>query len=395
MATEISVPVRLKVMQDSIASFQKILDNLQPNTTNWKALNRLISSMSTEAQKLQAQLSKPFSSQQQFNSTEKTIDKLEEAAARVSIVMQGLKFSDIKLTPAQTQELQRFDNEINKIRESYKQLQEEVKEKLLSDTNTSDLIGSLKGDVLSKSFSEIESAVDTHINNLKKKVDEKNQQYEALLSNKRMGESATQLVTNGLSAGSIGSDIFDKFLRQTDKGLQIKSWNTGVTKQALLDAIGEMYHLEPGELQKKIEESLGKTLNQINIQDINKWFSEKGAKSGLFSGITQKGKKATADTPIVSQDLESLRAQLREYELIAQEITRLTDTNITPANAQNDAKVAELTGRLNELKTAIFGSSDAMNNYKSGAAQMQQANIQLRNVLQETNVLILWAFIRY
>jgi hypothetical protein len=52
-----------------------------------------------------------------------------------------------------------------------------------------------------------------------------------------------------MSADSIGADIFNKYLRKTKNGeLTMNFGDKGVSKKALLNAIGEMYHLEPGEL---------------------------------------------------------------------------------------------------------------------------------------------------
>ena len=264
MATEVQVPIRLKVLQDSISEFQKILNNLQPNTNNWKALNKIINSMSTEAQRLQSQLSTPFSSEKQFPQANKTIDKLEEAAARVSVVMQGLQFSDIKLTPEQINQFTKFEEEINKIRDAYKKLQDETKGKLFSVEKNQSLLGNIGKGTLEKDFEGLESAVENHIKKLDSQIKSRNEKLAELRSDKALGDSATSLITKGMSVESIGEDVFNKYLRHTKDGaLTMNFGDKGVSKQALLNAIGEMYHLEPGELQKTIEESLANYIDKI------------------------------------------------------------------------------------------------------------------------------------
>ena len=95
------IPVSFEALQSSITDLQKILDGLQPNTKQWKELSRIINTMTSEASKLQAQMSMPFTSQKQFNSAEKTIDKLEQTAARVSIVMNSFWWQrPSQLTPS-------------------------------------------------------------------------------------------------------------------------------------------------------------------------------------------------------------------------------------------------------------------------------------------------------
>ena len=141
--TEIRVPVKLDVLSSSISDLQKILNNLQPNTANFKAIEKIINSMVQESQKLSAQMSKPFTNEGQFRSTNKTIDKLEESAARISVIMNGMKFSDLKLTPDQQNQFDELNNKINEIKNNYQSLTNQVKQGLLKSTDNQNLIAGL------------------------------------------------------------------------------------------------------------------------------------------------------------------------------------------------------------------------------------------------------------
>lgn len=386
MATEINVPIRLKVLQDSISEFQKILNNLQPNTNNWKALNKIISSMSTEAQKLQAQLSTPFSSEKQFTQTNKTIDKLEEAAARVSVVMQGLQFSDIKLTPEQTSQFNKFEEEINKIREAYKKLQDETKDKLFATEKNQLLLENIGKGTLEKDFEGLESAVENHIKKLDSQIKSRNEKLAELRSDKVLGDSATSLITKGMSAESIGEDVFNKYLRYTKDGMLTMNFgDKGVSKQALLNAIGEMYHLEPGELQKTIEESLGKSLKSINAEEINNVFKDMN-KSGIFSGIIKRGKESAGKIPLQNQGTEEIRAQLEEYRTLAKEMQTLSSqANLPGASADTSTKITEINTRMRELEATILNGARTNSTYTSSMQQLTSQFPQLRSILESTN----------
>jgi len=53
-------------------------------------------------------MSKPFSSQSDFNAAQKGIGKIDDALAKMRITMNGIKFSDIKLDASQTAELKKI-----------------------------------------------------------------------------------------------------------------------------------------------------------------------------------------------------------------------------------------------------------------------------------------------
>ena len=386
MATEIQVPIRLKVLQDSISEFQKILNNLQPNTNNWKALNKIISSMSAEVQKLQAQMSMPFSSEKQFTQANKTIDKLEETATRISVVMQGLQFSDIKLTPEQINQFTKFEEEINKIRESYKKLQDETKGKLFAVEKNQSLLGNIGKGTLEKDFEGLESAVENHIKKLDSQIKSRNEKLAELRSDKVLGDSATSLITKGMSVESIGEDVFNKYLRHTKDGMLTMNFgDKGVSKQALLNAIGEMYHLEPGELQKTIEESLGKSLKSINAEEINNVFKNMN-KSGIFSGIIKRGKESAGKIPLQNQETEEIRAQLEEYRTLAKEMQVLSQqANLPGASVDTSARITEITTRMRELETTILNGARTNSTYTSSMQQLISQFPQLRSILESTN----------
>ena len=376
---EISVPVRLKVMQDSIANFQKILDNLQPNTNNWKALSKLLNTMVSDSQKLQAQMSTPFNSQKDFNQTERTISKLEESAARFSFAIKQIQFSDLKLDQSQIEELQKYEQEIENIRNAYKKLQEDTKEKLLSNETNSNLIGNISASTLTKDFDAIEKSVDTHIKSLNSKVDEYKKNLSQFQNNIQLGDQATALTTSGLSKTSLGATIFDKYLTQlSDGNLHFKLQN-GNTKKALLTEIEQMFNLTPGELQPLAT----KTINQINqaFQDMSK-----RGQLNVFDKIISRGNTAKKSTPIANDELTTLQSQLQEYRTLYAEIQRLKESSgINNFNTNNQSAITDAEQKLQKLQNTILQGITANEQYKNSASALANEFPRVRNALGEVN----------
>ena len=134
MASEIKVPVRLEVLQDSISSIRSLLSNLKPDASGWKELNNILRTMEKEATNLQTTMAKPFGSQAQFNNAEKSVNKLDDALERARITMGRIKFSDIKLNPAETAELNKLQEELKSIETEVTRFKASLKQNLqLSD----------------------------------------------------------------------------------------------------------------------------------------------------------------------------------------------------------------------------------------------------------------------
>ena len=63
----VDVPVRLQVMQSSIDELKKILNNLNPDSSGFNKINKIIQAMTREMENFQTQTSKSFGSQQQLS----------------------------------------------------------------------------------------------------------------------------------------------------------------------------------------------------------------------------------------------------------------------------------------------------------------------------------------
>ena len=310
MASEIRVPVRLEILQDSISNLQKILNNLQPNTANFKMVERIINQMTNEAQKLQAQLSRPFTNENQFKSTNKTIDKLEESSARIQVILNSLKFSDLKLTPEQQNSFDELNNKINQIRSNYEQFTNEIKQGVISNASNKQLIDGLfgSGGALRANFADIKAAVDEHVKTLEEGATRERAQYEKMRSNAELAARARILTSHdgGINKETIGESLFNKYLYQNENGaMGFKLFGKGSGSAAFLQELEKAFELDPGALNALV----GKT-----FAEINQAFQEMGDKNKInpFQGIIGAfgSNKFLSGLTLDKQNLADLEQQL-------------------------------------------------------------------------------------
>ena len=330
MATEVRIPVRLEVLQDSISGLQKILNGLQPNTANFKAVEKIINQMTQEAQKLQAQLSRPFTNEGQFRTTNKTLDKLEESAARIQVIMGQLQFSDLKLTPAQQESFDQLNSKINEIKTNYTDFLNKIKEGVISNSANKQLVDNLFGSAgtLKANFDEIKQAIDDHIDSLASQVEREKAEFDKMRSNAELAERASVLTSTkgGITRKTVGNAIFDQYLYENQYGIGLqKAFQTKSGTSKFLEALEQEFKLDPGALKSLI----GKSFDEINkaIQEMSQdgKFDPFEKLKAAYNKTSYKGQ-----VQIHSDKLNELRAQLDEYRRLQNELNTLKDTKVTP-----------------------------------------------------------------
>ena len=214
MATEIKVPVRLEVLQDSISAIKSTLANLKPDSSGWRALNTILQNMTKEADKLQIAMSKPFTNQAQFNAAEKSIEKMEEGLDKARLAMSRIKFSDIKLTPEQTNAFDALKTELKAIEQEIKQFKVNAKATLQESQIWDDII-KIDPNAATRTFDD-----------LLKIIRRKNSELQSIMQNAELAlnkfnadqtkRDATQDLIDGKKFKDLLGDQYSKYFKVND-----------------------------------------------------------------------------------------------------------------------------------------------------------------------------------
>ena len=213
--TELRVPVRLDVLQDSVAQLQQVLNNLEPKTSAWKDLKKLIESMSRETETLSINLSKPFGSQKDFVAAEKSVSKIEAAFQRAQNTIASIHFSDIKLTTSQQEELSKLTDNLNKIKNEVTTFKAQLKENLKSSDLWAD-IEQIDTAAMSHSFDQILKIVGNKVNSLKAEAEKAQKAFNKV--NKGYDQEKIDITKKFfskrdslLSKETLGDDIYEQY----------------------------------------------------------------------------------------------------------------------------------------------------------------------------------------
>lgn len=343
--TELRVPVRLDVLQDSVAQLQQVLNNLEPKTSAWKDLKKLIESMSRETETLSINLSKPFGSQKDFVAAEKSVGKIEAAFQRAQNTIASIHFSDIKLTTSQQEELDKLTDDLNKIKNEVTTFKTQLKENLKSSDLWAD-IEQIDGAAISHSFDQILKIVGNKVNSLQAEADK--------------AQKAFNKINKGYDQEKI--DITKKFFSNKDNLL---------SKETLGDDIYEQYFTKKGAFKSNAREQFIDWMKQnlaLNESDITK-----------LTGSTAKSLREALSKMLDKENiLKKLEKTVTEHD--AAEATK-EDTNKKLQNAQKvlrelTASQQEVIDKENALEPNTRAAAEAIENFKTNVTSATQAEKQ-------------------
>ena len=368
MAAEIKVPVRLEVLQESISQIRSTLANLKPESSGWKELSNILRTMEKEALNLQATMSKPFGTQAQFSNAEKSVDKLDDALERARITMGRIKFSDLKLNPAETAELKKLQQELKDIENEVTKFKADIKQNLqLSDIW--DSLVELDPNAVTHSFDEIVKTVQNRVSKLQAEAKKAKEAFNDSQASARKGELTQKLLGDGAKdvlTNKLDKDIFNQYFQNTKNGLAFKS-----------NQKGPFYNWVKANL----------TLSDAQYQEIND-LSAKALQAQLskmdFSKNLSEATKAQ-DTNRAAQG--SMTAKNAEFEQ-AKTVLAALGIEIDKVNdkqASMGARTAEVSGRIQSFQEHLTNGRRALLDASGASDQMRSALNSLRTALNQAD----------
>lgn len=374
----IDVGVRLQVMQNTLNDLKKQLGNIEIGTPKHNQLSKIIQQLERDWEKLQIQTSKGFSSQQQFNQTSKTLDKMEESIARVKLAMDGVKFSDLKLNPSQLKEFEQIEQELNKAQMAFDDFQQKIKQGIMSKAGDGalKLLGDPKN--LEKPYEELERYIETvvskSINELDKLERAKNKAFTPDVQNFQNSQQLRQ----GINVDNYKNLGLEQFFRaganRNGNYLGIKG-GAGAGKE-LLQALADKLGLSDEASETFINDLLNKRVADINkaIQNLKDTDFKKELTSSKMKNAVEKytGKENEYNTLKTQlQELIQVRDQFNAQKLDGSEMTKAQET-LNVVIDQTSQKLAQMrVEKVNAFKT------DGSNSVNKMTSELQQFTDQL------------------
>ena len=383
----VDVGVRLKAMQSSVADLQKVLDGLQPNSSGFKALQRIIADINRDMDRLRIQTSKPFGSQNQFSQTEKTVEKLEDSLEKVKITIDRIKFSDLKLDSSQTAQLDNFKQQLKDIKKEFTDFKADLKGQFLDNDFNKAFVEGINPNLLNKNFDEIVKNVESRVNSLgstlaKAKADLENFQNAAKIGEKI--NKASQTANGVVSPEVMGKEMFDKFFQTNSKGVFSFKTGGGLKKgeiqQQFLEYLTSEFQLSQTQIDQLKNQTAGnirKILAQDDFFNPQKGAAETATKkmSGAESAFTTASKNYENAAAVVAR-LTPLLSALTNEETSLEDKQKLVNQAIKQfeQDCVNGAKGSKT------LQDSTKGLSSGLESFKQ---QLGQVNAQWLNLQKQ------------
>ena len=381
--TSISLPISLEVLQSSVTNLENVLKNLKPESKAFKELERILKSTRAEMDRLQVQASKPFGNQQQFNQTEKTINKIDDALSRAQITISRIDFKDLKLTDDQQKTFDAFEQQLKNIQQGVANFKNELKGELFADVNFTDVLKEIDPQYASRTFDEIIKVVEEKsqaISNTLEKSREKLKKYQATAQigidieamQSRAANNGSQAEFEKKAMAALGGNIFEKFFT-VDKNDILKFKTNG--QEQFVEYLQQQFSLNPQqieELRKKIGAKA--ILEKIFATDDNQFFIEQ----------LKNAEKANKDYTKEDTNNKQLIQKSTDVIKIQEELAQKTDL----VNQKEKESAAETDNVIAALQQFIAMALEATRGEKSYSDSLKTGNTELdsfRTTLAQTN----------
>ena len=367
MATELKVPVRLEVLQDSIANIKSTLANLRPESGAWKDLQNILRAMVKEADNLQAAMSRPFSAQKDFTSAEKGIGKIEDALERARIIMSRISFSDLKLDASQSVALKEFERQLQEIEDKARNFKAVLKAELQDSANWGDVLA-LDPNAITQSYDEIVKSIQTKVKQIEA---ESKKAAEALRiateeSNRATASKQFFNAEHSLSTEGMG-EAWSSFFQNNKNGeLQFRSGK----KSAFYEWMRDNLTITPAQYEEIKNKTITELQKWIKEFDVNKVINDEAKKIQTKNEATTRvanaladAKKAEAIQQVIANNQEKIAANDRQLQ---------SEKNIVTTNWSNYTAQAENAARASLTASSGMREASAQCSVLSNA--LQRAN---------------------
>lgn len=372
----LGVGVKLQVLQSSISEMQKILDNLKPDSSGFKNLQKIIANMTNDLDKFKVQASRPFGSQAQFNQAEKTVDKLEEGLEKAKIAIDRIKFSDLKLDTNQIAQLDQFQKQLDNIKQSFVNFKSDLKEQFLNDDNNRAFINSINPNLVNKNFDEIVKNVENKTNSLKSILTEAEKKLEDFKNTTTLGTKIANIPEEGLVSRAGLGDAYDKFFQVNSKNVfSFKTgggFKKGEIKQKFIEYLTEEFSLTSDQIA------------QIQNQTTAKAIKDLLANQDFFAPQVNAATTMAQEENAINSNYTTAKVN---YENAANVLARLVPllAALAVETEKADAEQRKVNQAFAQSKGAMVENAKGADDTKRSVSELTSGFENLRTQLGQTN----------
>ena len=348
---EISVPVKLQIqnLQSLMSELQGKLSNLKVGSTGFKNLQSVISAIGSEIDRLQIQTSKPFMSEAQFKTAERSVEKLEDQIEKLGLSVSRIKFSDLNLTPQQQSDIKGFEDQLESIKANLKMVKDTAKQEFLK-TDLGKQWAEIDSTAFSKSLSQITANIRSEV---KKQQDELNKLQEtatsyqnAIKQNNSIKKFLQDTNKDPISANSMGN-LYDQLFNKN--GVFKSGKNSG--KKIIEQWLEQQLELDP--------EIISRLVNNL----------KSGAGRNVSTQLTEALQKIMKDNSAVIKANPTAEVDFKQKE---QEVQNLINILREAGVSEQSIVVAE-----QALRQQLDNTKQSFSEYQQAAARAAQENMNV------------------
>lgn len=381
----VSIPVSLDIknLRETVNQIQGALKGVKVDSSAYSKLSKELEKAKNSLLVMETQTSKPFSSQGQFNQTEKEIGKVEDALQRMKIQLKSVNFKDLKLTDAEAQPFKEIEKQITALQTKMKSFSAEQL-KSLKGTSVEDLFKAKKGRGLeNEQFSNVFSFIRQEAEKAQTAVSQTKGEIEGLQRSQKTNRATAGIIENSkkekANVSSIfGADVASQFFNTNG------AYKNGA-RQAFIDYLQQTYTLDNQtieDIKKKTAPQMVKFLATLSPDEYNNKADKANSAIGAKNEKLQQQKSTNDIAQNAYQQVAAAQQQITDKEAVAKteteslnaELTKLSQTYLANRNAAIDnseafnaftAQTQQMKYTLESCNAELIKNQRTMNTFNS------------------------------
>lgn len=359
----VSVPVRLQLenLRDTISQIQTSLKGVKVDSSAFSKVTKELERASSVLLTLEAQTSKEFSSQNQFNQAEREIEKIEEALQKTKIQLQSINFKDLKLTDEELLPIKELQQKIEEAKKGFIELQSN-KVKEFKGTDIEKIFNLSGKSIDTASFQQVFSVIEKSLQKAQNETEKTKKSLDELIAKDSLIKKTKQLKT-GVDEGKtleelFGADVISTFFKKNGSYK-----NNGSTQFA--EYLKQNFLLDDATIEE-ISKSRASQVLQI-------------LKNSSLSNVVPKWEKEYQDNyQLAYKKYEDKKAN-QTVNQEAYNTVQVTAQDIGEEEAATARQIEDFNSRIKELlllleqnRRQMYGSSSAYAELGSQTAVLRQ-----------------------